>query len=561
MHQTNDSEASGTAGDPLPMYLHRRGRHYYFKRKIPAGLEQAFPDHKEQVWQTLDTEDMSEALPRLAQAVEDFERTVTRFKASKVPRVQRGLALAKSAAATTPYLMLAHVEPLLKQRAHEFWTYFDIARPLHKTPEQRQELQAWVQRDLATYREMAVANDYDGMEFLAPLLLKAAKLNAPPKSDARRRLLRELLRQEIEQCETLIATLNGAVADEPPPKPVAPRSLPTLLTLHESWRRRQDRKRTVATFERTVLEFHGLHGPLPVEAIGKDHTRQYRDELIKLDVTKATIENKIGYLGTLFRHGQRELVERLKDNPFECIDFAGARETGADEDRRPFEEHELQLLFNSPLYTQGYRPSGQAREASYWLPLMGAFTGARREEIAQLRVADVQRVDGSWCLKFTDQAPHQKLKTPGSLRRVPIHTELIQCGLLAYVSEQRVAGNERLFPSLRNDNENETWSSAFGTWFGRYLDDLSLTDARLDFHSFRYNFKQTCTLSDIGDEVKDALAGHWEGGRSGNKNYMRRSQRQYPYPKLIKAMDLFHYGRLDLGHLHVRDPFEGIDRL
>jgi hypothetical protein len=88
---------------------------------------------------------------------------------------------------------------------------------------------------------------------------------------------------------------------------------------------------------------------------------------IKLDVTKATIESNIGYLGTLFRHGQRELVEHLKDNPFEGIDFAGARETGADEDRRPFEEHELQLLFNSPLYTQGYRPTGQAREASYWL--------------------------------------------------------------------------------------------------------------------------------------------------------------------------------------------------
>jgi hypothetical protein len=303
MHQTNDSTATGTAGEPLPKYLHLRGRHYYFKRKIPAGLEEAFPDHCKQVWQSLGTEELDEALPHLARAVEDFERAVTLFKAPAARRKQRGLSVAKPSAETTSHLMLAHVEPLLKRRAHDFWTYYDIARPLHKSPQQRQELKAWVERDLATYREMAATNDYAGMEFLAPSLLTAARLNAPPNSDARRRLLRELLKQEIQQCETLLETIEGAVANEPPPKPTAPRALPTLLTLHASWRRAQDRKRTVATFERAVLEFHGLHGPLPVEAIGKEHTRQYRDALIKLDLTKATIENKIGYLGTLFRHG------------------------------------------------------------------------------------------------------------------------------------------------------------------------------------------------------------------------------------------------------------------
>lgn len=42
----------------LPQYLFKRGHTYYFKRKIPAGAAEAFPDYKEQVtlqqWQGLE---------------------------------------------------------------------------------------------------------------------------------------------------------------------------------------------------------------------------------------------------------------------------------------------------------------------------------------------------------------------------------------------------------------------------------------------------------------------------------------------------------------------------
>ena len=45
----------------LPPYMFRRGETYYFKRKIPAGAAEAFPDYKEQVWKSLETNLLTKA--------------------------------------------------------------------------------------------------------------------------------------------------------------------------------------------------------------------------------------------------------------------------------------------------------------------------------------------------------------------------------------------------------------------------------------------------------------------------------------------------------------------
>jgi hypothetical protein len=154
-----------------------------------------------------------------------------------------------------------------------------------------------------------------------------------------------------------------------------------------------------------------------------------------------------------------------------------------------------------------------------------------------------------WCIRISDQGDDQHLKTLSSFRRVPIHQELLRCGFLGFVERQKAAGHRRLFPDLSNDNANKTWSNALGKWFARLLDEVGLTDPALDYHSFRYTFKQQCSLCGIATETRDALTGHWVGRSDAGRVYLRAEERQYPFPLLVQAMRQLRYRELQLGHL------------
>lgn len=52
-------------------------------------------------------------------------------------------------------------------------------------------------------------------------------------------------------------------------------------------------------------------------------------------------------------------------------------------DRQPWELDELKVLFSSPVFTKGLRPTGGKGEAAYWLPLLALFTGDRQSELHQ----------------------------------------------------------------------------------------------------------------------------------------------------------------------------------
>jgi integrase len=327
----------------------------------------------------------------------------------------------------------------------------------------------------------------------------------------------------------------------------------TLRHLLESWKVKQSRHRTIQTFEGAVNEFHALHGALAAEDITRAHARRYRDMLVERKLSDGTIANRLGLLRTVFRFGQLELIEHILGNPFERIPVNSGMRQRVVKDRRAYSVAELNTVFSSKLYAQAYRPRGQVAEAAYWAPLFGPFVGARIEEVAQLRVEDIHQVNGTWCIRICDVGEDQKIKNLGSYRRVPVHDVLIRCGFLRFVQAQKTAGHSRLFPSLSNANANRTWSNALGKWYARYLDAIGLTDPALDYHSYRYAFKQQSSLCGIPNETRDALVGHWVGNRDAGRTYMRAEERQYPWPQLVSAMKLLRYDELDLSHLFVSE--------
>lgn len=454
-HDTADHRLPRSSTQQLPQYLLLRGATYYFKRKVPKGLEHVFPESSAgQVWKSLETGLLHQAQVMLRAEVAHFDMRVAQARES----------LAAQWAAD------------LKQK-----------------------------------------------------MLKAAPVRP-----------------------------SAAVSTPAPPaalmKPIAtkgPKCSHTMRHLFEAWTVTQTRLRTLGAYKTAVEEFEELHGPLTADAIVRQHARRYRDQLVESGLSRGTIVNRVGFLATLFRFGQQELIEELTGNPFERVTVVTAQRKRAPKERRAYTVEELNRIFASKLYTGGYRPRGQVAEAGYWAPLLGPFVGARLEEIAQLRLEDIQLVNGTWCFHICDHGEDQNLKTLSSYRRVPVHEVLIRCGIIKFVEQQRKAGHERLFPSLKNKNANKTWSNALGKWWARYLDDIGLCNPGLDYHSFRYSFKQQCLLCGISPDTKDALVGHWVSRSDAGRAYLRAEDRQFPFPALVSAMKQLRYDELKVGHLYV----------
>ena len=105
----------------------------------------------------------------------------------------------------------------------------------------------------------------------------------------------------------------------------------------------------------------------------------------------------------------------------------------------PFELSDLQVIFHTPVFAEGARPTGGKGDAAFWLPLLALFTGARLNELSSLRASDVahNEIIGTQCIFIkAERRAGKRLKTEQSERFVPLHPQLVAAGFLEYVSNQ-----------------------------------------------------------------------------------------------------------------------------
>ena len=161
--------------------------------------------------------------------------------------------------------------------------------------------------------------------------------------------------------------------------------------------------------------------------------------------------------------------------------------------KRAFNQGELGSIFGSDYYRHGL----YNRAYQYWVPLLGAFTGARLNEIAQLAPSDIQQDDaGLWYINITtsddDEAEEaeeaKSLKNEESRRVVPVHQRLIALGFIDYVNTQKAKGAANLYdisPAKADKHGKNP-----GAWFNeKYLKKhLKIKVPGISFHSFRHRF-------------------------------------------------------------------------
>lgn len=147
-----------------------------------------------------------------------------------------------------------------------------------------------------------------------------------------------------------------------------------------------------------------------------------------------------------------------------------------------------------------------------WGPLIGLYSGARLNEICQILLADIQKVEDIWCFSLTDEGDGQQLKNDASRRFVPIHPRLIELGLLSYVEELRTQRETRLFPLLSRDRKNG-WGRRLSHWFNVvFLPALSLKSPELVFHSLRHTVATRLSQAGVAEPIVKQIVGHTQLG-------------------------------------------------
>ena len=126
------------------------------------------------------------------------------------------------------------------------------------------------------------------------------------------------------------------------------------------------------------------------------------------------------------------------------LDTRDLRETDPEDDQdkfAPFSRDDLRRIFAGPVW-QGCQSAGRRtrpgdlviKDALYWLPLIAAYTGARREEIAGLAPEDIVTEDGIAAFHFRP-TEIRRLKNRPSQRKVPIHPHLLELGFMEHVAQ------------------------------------------------------------------------------------------------------------------------------
>ncbi|QDC36478.1 DUF6538 domain-containing protein [Sphingobium fuliginis] len=158
-----------------------------------------------------------------------------------------------------------------------------------------------------------------------------------------------------------------------------------------------------------------------------------RDEALPGDKRRSAQTVNSGYLSPLrsaFRHGVEEGM--VAHDPTKTV--ARVTQPKAPKIReKDFTKEEQRIILAAASAVDTSGSGGRQALVRRWVPWICAYTGARVNEITQLRADDVQQIDGYWVIKITPEAGRVKTK---EFRYVPVHEHLLAQGFLALVKKQ-----------------------------------------------------------------------------------------------------------------------------
>jgi integrase len=322
--------------------------------------------------------------------------------------------------------------------------------------------------------------------------------------------------EDLAGAEKILKQLNATIPQNPvvsTPTPPAIQGGITLEEMTEKYATRKDGKNS----DKTNYEYRNYHKhfskwlairkdnkAFPLRLITESDISDYIDDLKANGKSDRTIQDKyLAALSSLFVLAQASGAYPKGDsNPargHKVFSKNDLKKVGNKTEYKPFTNDELQKIFSPKSLLAMPRP------ADFWLPILALHTGGRIEELCQLAITDILKVDDIWAISINDD-DYKSVKSDAARREVPIHPQLIQLGFLDYVEDAKKYGT-MLFPYLVPDQFGK-FSPTPSERFGKYLDTLEIIDKHKVFHSFRKTANNHLKQKGVPEEMRCQYVGH-----------------------------------------------------
>jgi integrase len=490
-----------TTEEPVSEYLDDNRKNYAFRRAVQPDLQPFILNSK--------------GKPRTEWRIS--LRTTDRRKASElchIEAVKTDAAIRKAEAARHAWLIASAKSPKENERERLKWEYEMEAMELASRD---LDLLDWQMEEREPIRQAILSNlsrpraELSDAEAAMRDLIPDREFDPPElKAERQRKIEREWAEGEAEAAAQFEATRSGKVN--------AP-SYHRIMDVFTDYAAENGLK--PATLKRWKAVLENL-----IAFLGHD------------DANKVTRQNVIAWKDLLLaevgedgkkKRGNRTVREvflaaaratftwgkdngRNAENPFTAISIkVRKRRRLRDPD---FTEDEGLLILRSALLPQSELLAPRHALARRWVPWICAYTGARVNEITQMRAEDVTQIKGIWTIRITPEAGTQK---NDEARVIPLHEHLVQQGFPKVASDAvkgplfydpaRARGGSAAHPQYKKVGERlAAWVRKIG------VDDPDVQPN----HAWRHLFKSRARTAKMDLDAREAIAGH-EPGTEGRK--------------------------------------------
>ena len=186
----------------------------------------------------------------------------------------------------------------------------------------------------------------------------------------------------------------------------------------------------------------------------------------------------------------------------------------------------LRPMFRIPVFTGCIGPEAQEvagphvfHSANYFVPMLLAYLGARREEIAGLSLDEVVETPNGWAVDIRP-TELRRIKNTQSMRMLPVPDELLRLNFVDYVQAIRDLGYKALFPELYTPNGKPDPGDRF---FKDFVPTLKRSPGISEklwerfLHALRHGHANTLKQAGVHLGIIDDIAGRIGNGETNTR--------------------------------------------
>lgn len=315
-------------------------------------------------------------------------------------------------------------------------------------------------------------------------------------------LVQEEAQKRVGMVRQVKAVTYAAPADRLLVVPSSDASTPQAASLTALYERyassRQAKPKTVDRWRSGVAGLVKFLGHDDVRRVTRADLNRWTASLIEEKLAKKTISaGRLPAIRVPFKLAYEDGL--IAENPAAALKVLGPKPVKLRDN--DFTEEESLKILRATFEPQPAKVSTFNRLARRWVPWLCAYTGARVSEITQLRACDIQCEDDIWFIHITPAAGSVKT---GEARKVPLHSHLIEQGLLPFA---KVGNPTPLFYRDGTGNENNPAPSLCASSLAKWVRTLGI-DAPQPNHGWRHRFKTIARTVGMEEYIADKIQGH-----------------------------------------------------